>query len=126
MNNFSKFLIYSLTSALFLILLVSCGDDSATSKGGAGNSSMKLMDEVTSITELPSVLQESLSSEEKADLLKKILPMSDSSISPDEQFQNYVKMQAQVMQKHKMVWAHYFIQDMRFQGTHPEKFLILI
>lgn len=87
MNIFSKLVIYSLVSTLFIALLTSCSDESATNKGGASSSSMKLMDEVTSITELPSVLQESLSSEEKADLLKKILPMSDSSISPDEQFQ---------------------------------------
>lgn len=87
MNIFSKLFIYSLISASFIVLLTSCGDKSATNNGAAGSSSMKLMDEVTSITELPSVLQESLSSEEKADLLKKILPMSDSTLSPDEQFQ---------------------------------------
>lgn len=87
MNIFSKLFIYSLVSALFIALLSSCSDESATNKGSAGSSSMKLMDEVTSITELPSVLQESLSADEKADLLKKILPQSDSSLSPDEQFQ---------------------------------------
>lgn len=76
-----------MVSTLFIVLLTSCSDESATNKSGTGSASMKLMDEVTSITELPSVLQESLSSEEKADLLKKISPLSDSTLSPDEQFQ---------------------------------------
>lgn len=87
MNIFSKVFIYSLVSTSFILLLPGCSDGPATNKGDAGSSSMKLMDEVTSITELPSVLQESLSPDEKADLLKKILPQSDSSLSPDEQFQ---------------------------------------
>lgn len=69
-----------------IALLASCGNES-TKSNGPGNSSMRLMDEVTSITELPSVLQEGLSPEEKAELLKKILPLGDSSLSPDEQFQ---------------------------------------
>lgn len=47
---------------------------------------MMLPDEITTLNELPSMLQERLAPEEKADLLKKIMPMAEDGLMPDEQF----------------------------------------
>lgn len=72
---------------LVLFLLISgCGDETSSGKSAADGSSKMLPDEITTLNELPSMLQEGLTSEEKADLLKKIMPMAEDGLTPDERF----------------------------------------
>lgn len=66
-----------------LLLLAGCGDDTSP---GADGSSKKLPDEITTINELPSVLQEGLTAEQKTDLLKKIMPTADDDLTLEERF----------------------------------------
>ena len=72
--------------ALLMLTLAGCGDETPSAKSEADETWKKLPDEITPINELPSVFQQGLSSEEKADLLKKIMPMADDGLSPEERF----------------------------------------
>jgi uncharacterized protein len=71
---------------LFLLMLSGCGDETSSEKSAAEGSSVTLPDEITTLNELPSMLQERLTPEEKADLLKKIMPTTEDGLTPDEQF----------------------------------------
>lgn len=76
-----------LTFFVLLVLSLSgCGDETSSAKSEAERSVTRLPDEITTINELPSILQEGLTPEEKADLLKKIMPTADDGSTPDEQF----------------------------------------
>lgn len=71
---------------LFMLILAGCGDETPSATSEAEETWKRLPDEITTINELPSVFQEGLSPEEKADLLKKIMPMGDDGLTPDERF----------------------------------------
>lgn len=76
-------LVVSLFVALSL-MLVGCGDESSNES----DSSYKLIDELTTVGELPSLLGEGLSPEEKEELLKQILPSgTDGDVDVEEKFQ---------------------------------------
>ena len=63
-----------------------CGDESADSKSES-NESKSSLEEITSINELPSVLGEGLTPEEKEELRKQILPSGDEDeATPEEKF----------------------------------------
>ncbi|AKH36695.1 MULTISPECIES: tetratricopeptide repeat protein [Nitrosomonas] len=72
--------------ALLMLTLAGCGDETPSAKSEADETWKNLPDEITPINELPSVFQQGLSPEEKADLLKKIMPMADDGLSPEERF----------------------------------------
>ena len=72
--------------ALLMLTLAGCGDETPSAKSETDETWKRLPDEITTMNELPSVFQEGLSPEEKADLLKKIMPMADDGLSPEERF----------------------------------------
>ena len=81
MNIFTVLLFVTLIS-----VLVGCGDESADSKSES-NESKSSLEEITSINELPSVLGEGLTPEEKEELRKQILPSGDEDeATPEEKF----------------------------------------
>lgn len=83
-----------LTVLLFvalLSLLAGCGDEAADRKPES-NESTASSEEVTSINELPSVLGEGLTPEEKEELRKQILPSGDEDEkTPEEKFQELLE-----------------------------------
>ena len=81
MNIFTVLLFVTLIS-----VLVGCGDESADSKSES-NESKSSLEEITSINELPSVLGEGLTPEEKEELRKQILPTgSEDEATAEEKF----------------------------------------
>lgn len=70
-----------------LLAFAGCGEDTSSEISKTDGSSKKLPDEITAINELPSILQEGLTPEEKADLLKKIMPTANDGLTPEERFQ---------------------------------------
>lgn len=72
--------------ALFLFMLGGCGGETSSRESAAEKSSMALPAEITTLNELPSVLQEGLTPEEKTELLKKIMPSADDGLTPEERF----------------------------------------
>ena len=71
---------------LILPMIVGCGDESSTRESAADKSSTVLPPEITTLSELPSVLREGLTSEEQTELLKKIMPSADDGLTPEERF----------------------------------------
>tara|TARA_R110002073_G_scaffold192254_6_gene351041 strand:+ start:1518 stop:2186 length:669 start_codon:yes stop_codon:yes gene_type:complete len=68
-----------------LLMLTGCEGDASSDKSETDSSSFS--DELTSIGEIPSVLEESLSPEEKAKLKEQILPSgSGNGTTPEERF----------------------------------------
>ncbi len=66
------------------LMLVGCGDESSSDES---ESSYQLMDEMTSVDELPSFLGEGLSPEEKEELMSQILPAgTDEDVDAGEKF----------------------------------------
>ena len=71
---------------LILPMVAGCGDESSTRESAAEKSSTVLPPEITTLSELPSVLREGLTSEEQTELLKKIMPSADDGLTPEERF----------------------------------------
>ncbi len=71
---------------LALLMLSGCGDGTSSGKSETDGSWKKLPDEITPLNELPSIFQEGLTPEQKADLLKRIMPMADDNLTPEERF----------------------------------------
>ena len=81
MNILNVLLFVSLIS-----LLAGCGDETADSKSEP-NEPKSSLEEITSINELPSVLGEGLTAEEKEELRKQILPSGgEDEATPEEKF----------------------------------------
>jgi TPR repeat protein len=80
-----KLIIAALVAAPFL-MLQGCGDKPATKKPSE-ESTVKLADEYTSETQIPSVLESELTPDEKSALLKEIMPAaSPDEPTPEEKF----------------------------------------
>ncbi len=75
-----------LFSAVLLLSLASCGEKAPDDKPETGASSVP-MGEITTEKELPSVLTEGLSAEEKSELMNKIIPSAQTEgPTPEEKF----------------------------------------
>ena len=71
-----------------LLFITGCDNKESTEKD---KSEMVLMDESTSINELPSALKEGLSETEQDELKKKIMPVMDDNLTPEQRFLNLRK-----------------------------------
>jgi len=83
------FAVFSL-AASFLIL-TGCGEETQSDKSEASSSS-SIIDEVTTFGELPSLLGEGLTPEEKAELANQILPPGvDDALEAEEKFKAFLE-----------------------------------
>lgn len=82
------------TASLFvalLLLLLGCSDETADNQP-ISDGSMTSVDEITSIDELPAILGEGLTPEEKEELKKQILPTgSEDEATAEEKFKELLK-----------------------------------
>lgn len=74
-----------------LLLATGCGNKESTGKSSTDEPEIVLMDESTSLGELPSILKEGLSSTEQDELKKKIMPTMDDGLTPEQRFLNLRK-----------------------------------
>ena len=73
--------------ALPMLMLAGCGQKTAKDAEKPAEQQAKLPDEFTSEKQMPSVLEENLSPEEKSAILKEIMPAgSESDSTPEERF----------------------------------------
>ena len=73
-----------------LLLATGCGNKES-GKTASDETEMELMDESTSVGELPSVLKEGLSDKEQDELKKQIMPILDDGLTPEQRFLNLRK-----------------------------------
>ena len=78
-----------LMAAIFV--LAGCGDKESAGRSASKGEQLSLMDEFTTVGELPSVLKEALSTEEQEELKKKIMPVTDDGLTPEQRFLNLRK-----------------------------------
>lgn len=71
--------------AAVLLAMAGCAEKTPVD-GTAAETSVRLDDEFTSEKEIPSILEETLTAEEKSDLLSKIMPPSPDEATPEEKF----------------------------------------
>lgn len=68
-----------------MLVLGGCGEK-APGDAAKSDTQIKLPDEFTSEKQIPTILEENLSAEEKSELLKQIMPDSGSESTPEEKF----------------------------------------
>src|SRR6478672_12334576 len=83
-SYFMNILIAALLSASLLIL-TGCGEKPPVSPPKP-QTETKLPDEFTSEKQIPSVLEEALTPEEKSDIMKQIMPAQAGDSTPEEKF----------------------------------------
>lgn len=74
-----------------LLLVTGCGNKESTDKTATDESEIILMDESTSVGELPAILKEGLSEKEQDELKKQIMPILDDGLTPEQRFLNLRK-----------------------------------
>lgn len=68
------------------LMIASCGNRESAETPVTEEPQVSLMDEFTAVDELPSVLKEGLSADEQEELKKKIMPVLDDGLTPEQRF----------------------------------------
>ena len=74
-----------------LLLATGCGNKESAGETASDEPEIVMMDESTSVGELPSILKEGLSNKEQDELKKQIMPILDDGLTPEQRFLNLRK-----------------------------------